>query len=232
MITIRKSEDRGHASLGWLDTYHTFSFNTYHDPNHMGFRTLRVMNDDRIEPGEGFGTHPHRDMEIITYVLDGELKHKDSMGQSGILQAGDVQHMSAGTGVLHSEYNPSEDQRLHLLQIWIFPEKKNLEPSYGQKTFGPEEKKGKLCLIVSPDGADGSLVIRQDAKIYATLLGDGEEVSVPIEKDRHIWVQVAHGAASLNGEELSQGDGAAMSDESELKLTGRDHAEVLIFDLA
>jgi quercetin 2,3-dioxygenase len=229
MINIRKAEDRGHFNHGWLDTYHTFSFADYYDPEQMGFRALRVINDDRVEPGIGFGTHPHRDMEIITYVLDGELAHKDSMGNGSIIRPGEVQRMSAGTGVRHSEMNPSPAQWLHLLQIWIVPDRTGITPSYEQKMFEPAERQGRLRLVASPDGADGSVTIHQDVRLYASLL-DGEEVSHALDKGRHAWLHVARGNAVVNGIELKAGDGAAISDEQSLTIKG-DGAEVLLFDL-
>lgn len=229
MITIRKAEERGHFNHGWLDTYHTFSFADYYDPEQMGFRALRVINDDRVEPGVGFGTHPHRDMEIITYVLDGELAHKDSMGNGSIIRPGEVQRMSAGTGVRHSEMNPSPAQWLHLLQIWIMPDRTGITPSYEQKMFEPAERQGRLRLVASPDGAGGSVTIHQDVRLYASLL-DGEEVSHAFDKGRYGWLHVARGNAVVNGIELGAGDGAAITDERSLTITG-DGAEVLLFDL-
>ena len=229
MINIRKAEERGHFNHGWLDTWHTFSFADYYDPEQMGFRALRVINDDRVEPGVGFGTHPHRDMEIITYVLDGELAHKDSMGNGSIIRPGEVQRMSAGTGVRHSEMNPSPAQWLHLLQIWIVPDRMGITPSYEQKMFETSERRGRLRLVASPDGADGSVSIHQDVRLYATLL-DGEEVSHDFDNGRHGWLHVARGSAVVNGIELRAGDGAAISDEKSLMIKG-DGAEVLLFDL-
>jgi redox-sensitive bicupin YhaK (pirin superfamily) len=229
MINIRKAEERGHFNHGWLDTYHTFSFADYYDPEQMGFRSLRVINDDRVEPGVGFGTHPHRDMEIITYVLDGELAHKDSMGNGSIIRPGEVQRMSAGTGVRHSEKNPSPAQWLHLLQIWIVPDRTGITPSYEQKMFEPAERQGRLRLVASPDGADGSVTIHQDVRLYASLL-DGEEVSHEFDKGRYGWLHVASGNAIVNGIELKAGDGVAITDEKSLTIKG-DGAEVLLFDL-
>jgi len=231
MITIRKSDDRGRADHGWLDSRHTFSFADYHDPDQMGFRTLRVINEDRVEPGQGFGTHPHRDMEILSYVLEGALEHKDSMGTSSTIRPGEVQRMSAGTGVLHSEYNPSRKEPVHFLQIWIFPEKKSLKPGYEQKAFPDAERKNRLRLVASRDGRDGSLTIHQDAELYTTLLSRGESVSHPLKAGRHAWVQVARGAATLNGKPLATGDGAAVSGEKSLELKATADAEVLMFDL-
>jgi len=232
MIAVRKSEERGHADHGWLNTFHTFSFNTYRDENWMGFRKLRVLNDDRVAAGQGFGTHPHNDMEIVSYVLEGALEHKDSMGNGSVIRPGDVQRMSAGTGVMHSEFNPSDDEPAHFLQIWIFPDKKGYEPSYEQTAFTREEKLGKLRLIASNDGADGSVSINQDARIYATVLEEGMEVTASVDEGRHMWIHVASGEARLGDVELKAGDGASVSDESEIALTGVDNAEVLVFDLA
>ena len=232
MINIRKSNERGHADHGWLDTRFTFSFADYYDPKHTHFRTLRVMNDDRIAGGGGFPMHPHRDMEIVTYVLEGALEHRDSMGNGSVIRPGDVQYMSAGTGVTHSEFNASERDAVHLYQIWMFPEKQGLKPTYGQKNFAESEKRGKLRLIASPDGRDGSVKIRQDNELYATVLEKGQSVRHAIKPDRHAYVQVARGSIQLNGKELSRGDGAAISGEKSLKLTGVDNAEVLLFDLA
>lgn len=231
MITIRKSSDRGYFDHGWLKTHHTFSFGDYHDPQWMGFRTLRVINEDWVEPGMGFGTHPHRDMEIITYVLEGALEHKDSMGTGSVIVPGEVQRMSAGSGVTHSEFNHSPKERVHLLQIWILPEKKGIIPSYEQKTFSADKKENKLCLLASPDGRDGSLHIHQDAHVYATLLKKAATVELPLQENRHAWVQVVRGTIILNGHPLNAGDGAALSEESELKLTGVTDAEVLTFEL-
>jgi redox-sensitive bicupin YhaK (pirin superfamily) len=232
MITLRKSADRGRADHGWLDSRHTFSFADYHDPEQMGFRTLRVINEDRVEAGQGFGTHPHRDMEIISYVLEGALEHKDSMGTASVIRPGEVQRMTAGTGVLHSEYNSSRKEPVHFLQIWIFPEKKNLKPGYEQKAYPDVERKDRLRLVASRDGRDGSLTIHQDAELYTTLLSRGESVSHPLKAGRHAWVQVARGAATLNGTPLATGDGAAVSGEKALELKATADAEVLLFDLA
>jgi redox-sensitive bicupin YhaK (pirin superfamily) len=232
MINIRKSEDRGHFDLGWLDTYHTFSFDRYHDPSFMGFRSLRVINEDRVLPGKGFPTHGHSDMEIITYVLEGALEHKDSMGTGSVIRPGDVQKMSAGSGVRHSEYNGSKTEVVHLLQIWIIPDKMGIKPDYQQKRFEDKEKRGRLRLIVSPDGDEGSVTISQDARVYATLLAPSQQVVHDLEPHRQAWIQVARGAIELNGRHLSHGDGAAISDESKLTITGREAAEILLFDLA
>ena len=232
MITIRKSDERGHADHGWLDTRFTFSFAEYYDAEHVQFRTLRVMNDDRVAGGGGFPTHPHRDMEIVTYVLDGALAHKDSMGNGSTIKPGDVQYMSAGTGVAHSEFNASPTETVHLYQIWMFPDKKGYKPAYDQKYFSPEEKRGKLRLLVSPDGREGSVKIRQDNDLYATILCAGEKVEHELKPERHAYVQVARGSVTLNGKKLETGDGAAISEEKKLEIIGADEAEVLLFDLA
>lgn len=232
MIRIHKSDDRGHADHGWLDSRFSFSFAEYFDPEHVQFRTLRVMNDDHIAGGGGFPTHPHRDMEIVTYVLEGALAHKDSMGNGSVIRPGDVQYMSAGTGVAHSEFNVSEKDPVHMYQIWMFPDKKNYQPTYDQKHFSESDKRGKLRLVVSPDGREGSVKIRQNNELYATLLGAGESVKHEIKPDRHVYVQVARGGVELNGKPLETGDGAAISDEKSVQLTGLKDAEVLLFDLA
>ena len=232
MITIRKSNDRGHADHGWLNTRFTFSFADYFDLEHVQFRTLRVMNDDRISGGGGFPTHPHKDMEIVTYVLEGALAHKDSMGNGSVIRPGDVQYMSAGTGVAHSEFNASEKETVHLYQIWMFPDKKGYKPVYDQKHFGEADKSGKLRLVASPDGRDGSVKIRQDNELYAAVLGPGEVVKHELQPDRHAYVQVARGSVALNGKKLETGDGAAISGEQALELRGVDKAEILLFDLA
>jgi redox-sensitive bicupin YhaK (pirin superfamily) len=232
MIQIRKSDTRGHANHGWLDSRFTFSFAEYFDPTHVEFRTLRVMNDDRIAGGGGFPTHPHRDMEIVTYVLDGELAHKDSMGNGSVIKPGDVQYMSAGTGVAHSEFNASDKTPVHMYQIWMFPDKTGYAPTYDQKHFSAAEKRGKLRLVVSPDGRDGSVKIRQGNELYATVLAPGETVNHTLQLERHAYVQVARGSITLNGNKLATGDGAAISQEKALELTGVEDAEVLLFDLA
>lgn len=230
-ITLRRAGDRGHLDFGWLDTSHTFSFGSYHDPRHMGFRVLRVINEDRVIPGQGFPTHPHRDMEIITYVLEGALEHRDSMGNGSVIRPGEVQRMSAGTGVTHSEYNASRSEGVHFLQIWILPEARGLEPGYEQKAFTAEEKRGKLRLVASRDGAEGSVKLNQDVKLYAALLEQGEELSFAIEPGRHAWVHVARGEAQLNGRPMAAGDGASASGEGRLVLRGERGAEILLFDL-
>jgi len=232
MIAIRKSNDRGQADHGWLHTRFTFSFAEYYDPSYTHFRTLRVMNDDRIAGGGGFPTHPHRDMEIVTYVLDGALVHKDSMGNGSVIRPGDVQYMSAGTGVAHSEFNASPTEGVHLYQIWMFPDQKNYAPTYDQKHFSPEEKRQRLRLVVSPDGRQGSVKIRQNNELYATVLAAGETVKHLLKADGHAYVQVARGSVTLNGSALETGDGAAITAERSLVLTGIDAAEVLLFDLA
>ncbi len=235
MITLRPAAERGGADHGWLDTRHTFSFADYHDPSHRGFRGLRVINEDRVKPGTGFGTHPHRDMEIITYLLSGALEHKDSMGNGSIIRPGEVQRMSAGTGVLHSEFNPSPTDPVHFLQIWILPAKKGITPGYEQKAFPSSEREGKLRLIAARDGHAGAITINADAAVHASLLGSGAEVRHELANGRHTWVHVARGAIELNGVAMGAGDGAAISDETTLVLAGRDGetpAEVLVFDLA
>jgi len=232
MITIRKSDERGHANHGWLDTRFTFSFADYYDPKHVHFRTLRVMNDDRIAGGGGFPTHPHRDMEIVTYVLARALAHKDSMGNGSVILSGDVHYISAGTGVAHSEFNASDLETVHMYQIWMFPDKKDYKPVYDQKHFSAADKRGKLRLVVSSDGRDGSVKIRQDNELYATVLAAGESVKHELQSDRHAYVQVARGRVTLNGKQLEAGDGAAISEEKAVELTGVDNAEVLLFDLA
>jgi redox-sensitive bicupin YhaK (pirin superfamily) len=231
MIRIRHTSERGHADHGWLSTYHTFSFANYYDPDHMGFRNLCVINDDTVQPGRGFGTHGHEDMEIISYVVEGALEHKDSMGTGSVLSAGDVQRMSAGRGVTHSEFNHSKRDPLRFLQIWVLPEKKGIEPSYEEKRFDEKEKLGRLRLIVSPQGSDGSLRIHQDVFVYASVLENRDEVRHRLGTGRHAWVQVVRGRVALNGHVLGQGDGAATSDETRLELEGIETAEFLIFDL-
>lgn len=231
MINIRRSNERGHANHGWLDTNFTFSFADYYDPRFMGFRDLRVINEDFIEPAQGFPKHGHRDMEIITYIIDGELSHRDSMGNGETIRPSEVQRMTAGTGILHSEYSSPTD-RTHLLQIWILPEKNNLQPGYEQKLFAPEEKQGKLRLVASKGGSDGSVHVNQDVKLYASILNDGEEVSRELADGRHAWIQVIIGSLDVNGEKLDKGDGAAISEESSLKIKSLDDkTEFLLFDL-
>jgi len=232
MITIRKAQERGHFDFRWLNTYHTFSFDQYHDPKHMGFRSLRVINEDLVQPEHGFPTHGHRDMEIVTYILEGALEHRDSMGNGSIIRRGDAQRMSAGTGVRHSEANPSGDTPVHLLQIWILPEEQNLTPEYEEKKFSDDEKRNKLRLIVSPNRDDGAVRIHQDAKIYASVLDEGQEVGYILANGRSGWLQVAAGSVTLNDIALNQGDGAAVTEESKLRIIASEPAEVLLFDLA
>jgi redox-sensitive bicupin YhaK (pirin superfamily) len=232
MITIRRSDERGGGDYGWLKTRHSFSFDQYYDPRVMGFRSLRVINEDWVQPGRGFPMHPHRDMEIITYLLEGALEHKDSMGNGSIIRPGDGQRMSAGTGVRHSEANPSQTDPAHLLQIWILPERRGIEPGYEQKDFPAEEKRGKLRLIASPDGKDGSVTIHQDARLYVSLLGPGQQVQHELGQGRYGWLQVAKGAVELNGQRLQQGDGAAISEQPQVEIKGEEESETLLFDMA
>ena len=231
MIAVRHGKERGVANFGWLDSRHTFSFGDYHDPRHMGFGPLRVINEDRVEPGRGFDTHGHRDMEIISYVLEGALEHKDSIGTGSVIRPGDVQVMSAGTGIRHSEFNHSKQEPVHFLQIWVLPDRQGIAPRYDQKTFPDAEKRGRLRLVGSPDGRDGSIVIHQDAEIYASLLGGGDKVAHTLAPGRKGWVQVIRGTVELNGETLRAGDGAAATDESALAVAALDDAEILLFDL-
>lgn len=232
MIRHRPARERGHADHGWLRTWHTFSFAGYHDPAHMGFRALRVINDDIIAAGQGFGTHGHRDMEIVTYIVEGELEHRDSLGTGSVLRPGDVQRMSAGRGVLHSEFNHSPSEDLRLLQIWLLPAREGGEPGYEERHFPADAKRGRLCPLVAPDGADGALRIGQDVRLHAGILAPGQEVVHEPAPGRHAWVQVVRGSLDLNGLELGTGDGAAVSDEARLVLSGREEAEFLLFDLA
>ncbi len=232
MIRIRRSKERGHFDHGWLDTYHTFSFADYHDPDFMGFRALRVINEDRVLPGKGFGMHGHRDMEIVTVVLEGALEHKDGMGNGSVLRPGEVQHMTAGTGVMHSEFNPSLEELVHLYQIWIQPERKGLTPTYAQKAFPDSERRNALRLVASPDGKEGSLTLRADARLYAALLEPSSRVSHALGHGRHAWVQAARGKMRVNGQELEAGDGAALSEEQSLTIEAGTRAEALLFDLA
>jgi redox-sensitive bicupin YhaK (pirin superfamily) len=230
MITIRKAAERGHFDFGWLDTYHTFSFGDYYDPEFMGFRSLRVINEDRVAPRTGFPTHGHRDMEIITYVLEGALEHRDSIGNGSVIRPGEVQRMTAGTGVTHSEANSSEDP-VHLLQIWILPNARGLKPGYEQKTFTDDEKRDRLRLVASADGRDGSVTINQDASIYASVLAAGREVIHQLAPNRNAWVQVARGRIEINGNDLNQSDGAAISGETAIAIAASEPAELLLFDL-
>lgn len=232
MIQVRKANDRGHFNFGWLDTYHTFSFGDYQDSQHHNFRDLRVMNEDRVNPGQGFGMHPHRDMEIVTYVLSGALEHQDSMGNGSVLKPGEFQRMSAGTGIRHSEFNPSDSEPVHLYQIWLFPERKDIEPSYEQKAFPESERFGRLQLVASHDGREGALKINQDAEIFLTTLDKNAAVSHILAPGRHAWVQVLRGDALVNQTPVSAGDGVAISDESQLTLAGSDATEIMLFDLA
>lgn len=232
MISIRRSEERGHFDHGWLDTRHSFSFGEYHDPAHMGFRQLRVLNEDRVRPGYGFPTHGHRDMEIISYVLAGALEHKDSLGTGSVVRPGELQRMSAGTGVRHSEFNPSSSEPLHFLQIWLLPERPGLPPSYEQKSFSEEERRGRARLIASPGGREGSVTIHQDADVYAAILGTKDRLTQTLRPGRHAWVQIARGSVGLNGQTLTAGDGARISGEEEIDVTGQEPAELLLFDLA
>jgi redox-sensitive bicupin YhaK (pirin superfamily) len=232
MNALRKSNERGFADHGWLKSFHTFSFAGYHDPEHMGYGPLRVINEDRVAPGQGFGKHPHRDMEIISYVLDGELEHKDSMGTGSVIRPGDVQRMSAGTGVFHSEYNPSAKDSVHFLQIWIEPGEPGIAPSYEQKFFAPEEKRGRLRLLASPDGRDGSVTVHQDAQLYAALVDGDEKVTHELADDRKAYVHVARGNVKVNGQPLGAGDALKIEGKSEIVIDAGDAAEVLLFDMA
>ena len=233
MLTLRRADQRGHADHGWLDTWHTFSFADYYDPAHMGFRALRVINDDRVAPGQGFGTHPHRDMEILTYVLEGALEHKDSMGTGSVIRPHDVQRMSAGTGVTHSEFNGSPQEPVHLLQIWILPARRGLTPSYEQRRFGPEEKRGRWRLIAAQDGRDGAVTVHQDVDLYATILGPGQGLDYELGPQRHAWLHVARGRATVNGQELAAGDAVSTGPGQRLAVQGgAEEAELLLFDLA
>ena len=232
MITLRKARDRGHAQHGWLDSWHTFSFADYYDPKQMGFRALRVINEDRVDPGQGFPTHSHRDMEIVTYVLDGALEHKDSMGNGSVMKPGDVQRMTAGTGVGHSEFNASRTEPVHFLQIWVLPESRNLQPGYEQKHFSKAERQGKLRVVASRDGADGAVLVHQDLRLSAGLFAEGESARYALAAGRHAWVHIARGKLRVNGLDLEAGDAVQVSDEAELSLSHAQDAEVLLFDLA
>jgi redox-sensitive bicupin YhaK (pirin superfamily) len=235
MITIRRANERGHANHGWLDSHHTFSFADYYDAAHMGFRALRVINEDRVLPGQGFGTHPHRDMEIVSYVLEGALEHRDSMGTGSVIRPGDVQRMSAGTGVTHSEYNASKSEVVHFLQIWLMPAERGLAPGYEQKAFAPAQLRGRLQTVASPDGRDGGLTIHADAVVAAGQFAGGQEAGLTLAPGRHAWVQVARGKVRVNGHDLLAGDGAALSEESAVNVNGLDGpegGEVIVFDLA
>lgn len=231
MIQVRKSAERGHLNFGWLDTYHTFSFGEYHDPGFMGFRSLRVINEDKVQPGKGFGTHPHSNMEIITYVIQGELAHKDSMGNGSTIYPGEVQYMSAGTGVTHSEFNHSREQSVHLLQIWILPDQKDGEPRYGQKMISTAQKKNRLYRIVGQDGSGAPIEIHQDAVLFATILDAGKSVVHELAPKRGAWIQIVRGKANVQGQLLSKGDGAALVDESLIQIEAHEETELLLFDL-
>jgi len=232
MIRIRRAEERGHFDHGWLDTYHTFSFADYYDPEHMSFRALRVINEDRVEPGQGFGMHGHRDMEIVTYILEGALQHRDSLGGGAVLKPGELQRITAGTGVLHSEFNPSTTEPVHLYQIWLLPERKGLVPGYEQRSFPEAEKQGRWQLVASRDGRNGSLTVHQDVSLYLASLGEGQELSHELAPGRHAWLQVLRGAVALNGHELAAGDAVAISGEKGLAVRAAAPSEVMLFDLA
>lgn len=233
MITIRPNQNRGKANFGWLDSKHTFSFGNYYDPNHMGFGNLRVINEDKVQPGKGFGTHSHRDMEIISYVLEGELEHKDSIGNGSIIRPGDVQRMSAGTGIAHSEFNASDTNLVHFLQIWIVPNQMGIKPSYEQKHFSLTEKQGKLRLVASPDGRENSVTIHQNVNLYVAVLNKGDRVNHTIDENRSVWVQIARGSAQINGQTVDVGDGVGITQESNIEITAiSDETEILLFDLA
>ena len=232
MITIRPSDARGRADFGWLDSRHSFSFGEYYDPSHMGFRDLRVINEDRVAAKGGFPPHSHRDMEIISYVLDGALEHKDSLGTGAVIRPGEVQRMSAGTGITHSEYNASQEAPVHFLQIWIMPEKRGIQPSYEQRAYPAAQRQGRLKLVASRDGRDGSVTVHQDMALYAGLLAEGERVKQSMAPGRHAWLQVARGAVSLNGQAMKAGDGAAISDQPEIEIAASEPSEILFFDLA
>lgn len=232
MITIRPNQERGKVNIGWLDSKHTFSFGSYYDPNFMGFASLRVINEDKIQPNQGFNTHSHQNMEIITYVLEGELEHKDSIGNGSIIRPGDVQRMSAGSGIAHSEFNPSSEEKVHLLQIWIQPNRLGVEPSYEQKYFTDDEKRGKLRLIASEDGREGSVRIHQDASLFVALLQKDELIKHNIQENRALWLQIARGSGKINGHTIEQGDGVAITQEKALEfIATEDKTEILLFDL-
>lgn len=231
MLTIRPAATRGHTDIDWLDSWHTFSFGDFRDPKWHGFRSLRVINDDRVAPRGGFDTHPHRDMEIITWVLSGALEHRDSLGHGSIIRPGDMQRMTAGTGILHSEFNPSSTEPVHLLQIWLFPDRKGLAPGYEQRAFSPAQMRSNLRLVASRDGRDGAVTIHQDADVFAASLDAGASIRHNLPTGRHAWLQVARGAVTLNGLDLATGDGVAVSEEPSLDITGRDASDVVLFDL-
>jgi redox-sensitive bicupin YhaK (pirin superfamily) len=232
MIALRPAGERMHTQIGWLDSRHTFSFAEHYDPRFMGFRALRVINEDRVAPGQGFGTHPHRDMEILSYVLDGALAHRDSMGTGSIIRAGDVQRMTAGTGVLHSEFNASDSEVVHFLQIWLLPDRAGLEPAYEQRHFDPARRVGTLTLVASRDGRDGSCTIHQDVQLYSAVLAPGDGVSHGLDTGRHAWAQLARGAGRLNGKTLAAGDGAAFTAESAVEFEATEPSDLLLFDLS
>ena len=232
MITLRPSQERGHVTHDWLNTYHTFSFDQYYDPKHMHFRSLRVLNEDVIQPGMGFGMHPHQDMEIVTIVLEGALEHKDNMGNGSVIRPGDIQRMTAGTGVLHSEFNPSKTEPTHLMQIWIFPEKKGLEPGYEERTFDQDTQRGRFSLIAARDPRDGAVKIHQDAELYFARLDAGETARHELKPDRHVWLQVAKGEVKLNGTSLQAGDGVAVKEEKLIEVSAAQPSELVLFDLA
>ena len=232
MLTVRPATERMHTRIGWLDSRHTFSFAEHYDPRYMGFRALRVINEDRIAPGQGFGTHPHRDMEIVSYVLEGGLRHQDSMGNGSIIKPGNVQRMTAGTGVLHSEFNASATEVVHFFQIWLLPERTRLQPGYEQRVFSTSDRRGRLALVASRDGREGSVTVHQDVDLYSAALENGERVSHPLKAGRHAWVQVARGAVRLNNKPLDAGDGAALTEEAVAEIEATAPGEVLLFDLA
>ena len=232
MIQVRRANERGHADHGWLNTHHTFSFSGYYDPAHTQFRALRVMNEDIVQPGQGFPFHGHRDMEIITYVLEGSLEHQDSMGNGEVLRAGELQRMSAGTGIRHSEFNPSDSEPVHFYQIWLLPAEEGITPGYEQRMFPSEERRGKLQLVASPESSNGAMTINQDAKVYLSTLEAGAEIVHPLGEGRHAWVQVLRGAVELNGARLDTSDGAAVSEERLLSMRAGKDSELLVFDLA
>jgi redox-sensitive bicupin YhaK (pirin superfamily) len=232
MITLRPARERGHAEHGWLESWHTFSFAAYHDPLHMGFRDLRVINEDRVQPGKGFGTHSHRDMEILSYVIDGALEHRDSLGNGSVIRPHEVQRMSAGSGISHSEFNASRSELVHFLQIWILPEREGIAPGYEQRAFPPEERRGCLRLVASRDGREGSVTIHQDVSVLLGLLPSGARVEHPLRAGRHAWVQLVRGGIELGGRVLAAGDGAAISGEAAVRLEAKQDSEAFVFDLA
>lgn len=232
MLQTRRAGERGHANQGWLDSHHTFSFASYYDPDQMGFRSLRVMNEDRVAPGQGFGTHEHQDMEIVSFILKGALEHKDSMGNGEVLRPSELQRISAGKGITHSEFNPSDDEITHFYQIWLLPAQKGIDPSYEQKLFDPAGRKNQFQLVASPNAEAGSLLIHQDARIYLAEMEAGKQIDYEIPSNRHAWLQVMHGKISINGESLSTSDGVAISDETKLKIQSEENSQIMLFDLA